>query len=382
VTNGITSASHTLTGTLIAATVNAATIGNIGANMVGTGTYLTSLNASNLSSGTVPSAQISGSYTGITAVGTIATGTWNGSVIGATYGGTGVNNGSNTLTLSGSYTLNQSVASGASPTLSGANFSSIPNGALTNSSVTVTAGSGLGGGGAVALGSSVTLTNAGVTSAVAGTAISVSGATGAVTINNTGVTSAVAGTGVSVSGATGAVTVSIGQAIGTGNSPTFAGITVPSITHSGTSGSGDIGASGAAFGTVWATATSAKYADLAERYVADAVYEPGTVVVFGGNEEITVTEQFADVRVAGAISTDPAYLMNSASTGLPVALRGKVPTKLFGPVTRGDLLVTCDSRPGFAVSVGQNTQFGHAVFAKSLTTDLTEGEKVITAVII
>lgn len=71
----------------------------------------------------------------------------------------------------------------------------------------------------------VTVTNTGVTSNVAGTGISVSGATGAVTITNSGVTSAVAGTGVGVSGATGAVTFSIGQAVGTGNSPTFIAVT-------------------------------------------------------------------------------------------------------------------------------------------------------------
>ena len=87
------------------------------------------------------------------------------------------------------------------------------NSGLQNSSVIVTAGTGMSGGGAVALGSSVTLTNAGVTSIVAGTGISISGATGAVTITNSltgGVTSAVAGNGIAVSGATGAVTFSLG----------------------------------------------------------------------------------------------------------------------------------------------------------------------------
>jgi hypothetical protein len=102
----------------------------------------------------------------------------------------------------------------------------LSNAQLTNSSVTVTAGTGMSGGGAVSLGSSITLTNAGVTSNVAGSGISVSGATGAVTITNSGVTSAVAGTGVSVSGATGAVTISIGQAVATSSSPTFAGLTI------------------------------------------------------------------------------------------------------------------------------------------------------------
>lgn len=119
-------------------------------------------------------------------------------------------------TISGSQTLTNKTISGASNTIS-----NIGNGSLTNSSVTVTAGTGLSGGGAVSLGSSVTLTNAGVTSNVAGSGISVSGATGAVTITNTGVTSNVAGTGVSVSGATGAVTISIGQAVATSSNVQF-----------------------------------------------------------------------------------------------------------------------------------------------------------------
>jgi hypothetical protein len=109
----------------------------------------------------------------------------------------------------GSVTLSlpQSINSGAAPTFAGTNFTSIPNGALTNSAVTVTAGTGLSGGGSVSLGSSITLTNAGVTSNVAGTGISVSGATGAVTITNTGVTSLTGGGGVTVSAGTGGVTL-------------------------------------------------------------------------------------------------------------------------------------------------------------------------------
>jgi hypothetical protein len=81
------------------------------------------------------------------------------------------------------------------------------SGTLANSAVTVTAGSGLSGGGSVSLGGSVTLSNAGVTSITAGTGISRDVSTGGVTITNTGVTSNVAGTGISVSGATGAVTI-------------------------------------------------------------------------------------------------------------------------------------------------------------------------------
>ena len=89
---------------------------------------------------------------------------------------------------------------------------SIANAKLTNSSVTVTAGTGMSGGGAVSLGGTVTLTNAGVTSATAGTGITVSGSTGAVTFTNAGVTSAVAGTGITVSASTGAVTFGVAAA--------------------------------------------------------------------------------------------------------------------------------------------------------------------------
>jgi len=99
-----------------------------------------------------------------------------------------------------------------------------------NGTITIAAGTGVGVGTTNTFttnqsgATTVTISNTGVTSNVAGTGISVSGATGAVTITNSGVTSAVAGTGVGVSGATGAVTFSIGQAVGTGNSPTFAGL--------------------------------------------------------------------------------------------------------------------------------------------------------------
>jgi hypothetical protein len=108
----------------------------------------------------------------------------------------------------------------------------------------------------------------------------------------------------------------------------------------GTTGTYSIGSPGRAFTTVYARATSAQYADLAEIYVPDRHYEPGTVVVFGGDREITETTADHDPRVAGVISTNPAYLMNSAAEGLPVALTGRVPCKVIGPISKGDVLVT------------------------------------------
>lgn len=102
-------------------------------------------------------------------------------------------------------------------------------------------------------------------------------------------------------------------------------------------------------------ATSAQYADLAENYVADADYAPGTVVVFGGTKEITTTTVSHDTRVAGVISTNPAYLMNSDAAGLPVALTGRVPCRVQGPVNKGDVLVTSET-PGIAQRI-DNTKF-------------------------
>jgi hypothetical protein len=143
----------------------------------------------------------------------------------------------------------------------------------------------------------------------------------------------------------------------------------------------NIGSDAAWWNAFYGKSVQAQYADLAEKYLADAEYQPGTVVVFGGDQEITTTNTFADVRVAGVISSDPAYLMNAAATGLPVALRGRVPVQVLGAVSKGDLLVT-STQAGFAQSVGQNNSYGQAVFAKSLTTDGSNGSKIIEAVII
>lgn len=133
---------------------------------------------------------------------------------------------------------------------------------------------------------------------------------------------------------------------------------------------------------VYGTATSAQYADLAEKYQTDAQYEPGTVLVFGGSREVTTTGSYADPSVAGVVSTAPAYLMNADEPhSVAVALRGKVPVKVVGPVRKGDLLVT-SYVAGHAESVGKETKYGVSVFAKSIQEDLAPGQKVIMAVII
>jgi hypothetical protein len=99
---------------------------------------------------------------------------------------------------------------------------------------------------------------------------------------------------------------------------------------------------------VYAKATSAQYADLAEVYESDADYEVGTVVIFGGKKEITISKEGNDIRVAGVISENPAYLMNSDATGLPVALMGKVKCKVVGHINKGDMLSTHPEHNGVA----------------------------------
>ena len=158
-------------------------------------------------------------------------------------------------------------------------------------------------------------------------------------------------------------------------------ITVGNVVNGNGNGVGNIGTSSTYFNTVFAKATSAQYADLAENYVADEDYAPGTVVVFGGNAEISISCEAGDERVAGVISTQPAHLMNAGQPGLPVALRGRVPVMVIGPVFKGDSLVT-SSTSGHAQSVGRNRSYGQAVFAKALETNTSPGEKIITAVIL
>jgi hypothetical protein len=95
---------------------------------------------------------------------------------------------------------------------------------------------------------------------------------------------------------------------------------------------------------------NATYADLAEFYEGDQEYAPGTVLVFGGDKEVTTTNVINDTRSAGVVTTDPAYVMNRDQKGIAVciALAGRVPVKVVGRVKKGDMLTT-SATPGYAV---------------------------------
>ena len=101
---------------------------------------------------------------------------------------------------------------------------------------------------------------------------------------------------------------------------------------------------------ITATATQAQYADLAENYLGDADYEPGTVLILGGSAEVTQSNKKNTPAIAGVVTTNPAHLMNEGLEGdhvVAVALRGRIPCKVKGPVRKGDVLIASDT-PGHA----------------------------------
>jgi hypothetical protein len=147
--------------------------------------------------------------------------------------------------------------------------------------------------------------------------------------------------------ATGNVTA--GNLITAGSLTVNANGLATSIVNGGANGAGNIGSSTNYFNRVFAQATTALYADLAELYAGDADYAPGTVVSFGGTHEVTISQQPNDTRIAGVISTNPSYQMNSgliADYAVAVALTGRVPTRVMGTVRKGDMMVSAGN--GFA----------------------------------
>lgn len=263
------------------------------------------------------------------------------------------------------------------------------SGALTNNdTLNLSGGSGIS---TSVSGSTFTINNSGVTSISAGSGISVSDSTGGITISATGVVAGVSSinsqtSAITVQGTSGEISVDVpasgiiklglpnsitagsvsasslvagtlsstntivatGNITG-GNFVTSGTVSTTGIVKTGSNASGDIGQPNNRFNKLYATATSALYADLAELYLADQDYVPGTVVCFGGAAEISVTDIDADTAVAGVVSTDPAYEMNSGLTGqhvVKVALTGRVPCRVTGQVTKGALLVSAGN--GFA----------------------------------
>jgi hypothetical protein len=123
-------------------------------------------------------------------------------------------------------------------------------------------------------------------------------------------------------------------------------------------------------------ASSAQYADLAENYLADAEYEVGTVMCVGGEKEVTAAVM-GSVAV-GVVSGNPAYLMNSElKNATAVALKGRVPCKVEGPVAKGDPLIPCHN--GFAKV---DTGTGYRQFAVALESNNELGVKLVEVLVL
>lgn len=154
----------------------------------------------------------------------------------------------------------------------------------------------------------------------------------------------------------------------------------------GTDNTYTLGLSGTRWAHVYATnitgvASSAKYADLAERYAADNAYAPGTVVMIGGEKEITAASPSDDVF--GVISTDPAYLMNSEAgsdeTHPAVALVGRVPCRVVGKVKKGEKLVVAAN--GVAMAAGSHTPSQDKLVGRALQDKYDDAEGLIEIVL-
>jgi hypothetical protein len=155
------------------------------------------------------------------------------------------------------------------------------------------------------------------------------------------------------------------------------------ITNLNASGVGNIGSSGTPFNTVFATATTALYADVAERFAADQEYAPGTVVELGGDKEVTRSLDDLSEKVFGVISTRAAYLMNSGvgtdATHPPIAMTGRVPVKVTGRITKGDRLVSAGQGQARAALPGEANAFN--VIGRALENKTTTDDGVIEAIV-
>lgn len=200
---------------------------------------------------------------------------------------------------------------------------------------------------------------------VATTALTIDGATSNVNVNtNLVVTGNISATGGTVS--FGTATISLGA-----------------ITNNNANGVGNIGSSSGYFNTIFAKATSAQYADIAERFAADAEYASGTVVELGGSEEVTLCVEELSNKVFGVVSTQPAYLMNGAAgpdaTHPAIAMSGRVPVMTMGFVTKGDRLVSAGNGVARAANLEEVTAFN--VIGRALTDKTSEGIDTVEAIV-
>ena len=301
------------------------------------------------------------------------------------------------------------VLSGASPEVSGATVSATGNitggNILTDGIISATGNIT----GNFILGNGSQLTGIDATSIQSGTSnvrVLSSGGNVSVGIGGTSNVAVFASTGAYVTGvisATGAITTG-GDISITGNIVDAAALTISTASNgnitlspNGTgviiaakdmlngqaNGVGNIGNATGYFNTIFAKATSAQYADVAEKYVADRAYGPGTVLEIGGPAEVQETTAYASTKIAGVVSTSPALLMNSTerdANSIELALLGRVPCRVIGRIARGDLLTSSD-RPGVATALIASDYQPGAVIGKALAGYDSDREGVIEVLV-
>ena len=164
---------------------------------------------------------------------------------------------------------------------------------------------------------------------------------------------------------------------------TAAAVGVVGITNLNGNGVGNIGSSSGYFNTVFAKATSAQYADVAERFAIDIEQPAGTVVELGGTAEITCAVDELSENVFGVISTQAAYLMNSGAgtdaTHPPIAMTGRVPVRVVGSIRKGDRLVSAGNGLARAARSGEATAFN--TLGRALHDKLEDNEGVVEAIV-
>lgn len=138
-----------------------------------------------------------------------------------------------------------------------------------------------------------------------------------------------------------------------------------------------------AIGTVKAANIDSSSADLAEKYLADADYPVGTVLVFGGDKEVTQSQSSHDTAIVGTVSESPGYTMNADLSGpnvVTVALLGRVPCRVTGSINKGDLLVSSET-PGVATSLDQERYRPGCVIGKALENYSSNSNGIIEIVV-
>jgi hypothetical protein len=160
-------------------------------------------------------------------------------------------------------------------------------------------------------------------------------------------------------------------------------VSVKQINNLGLNGTGNIGNATNGFNTIFAKATSAQYADIAERFEIDVEMPPGTVVELGGTAEITCSKDDCSDKVFGVISTQAAYLMNSSAgtnaTHPPIAMTGRVPVRVVGVVHKGDRLVSAGQ--GLARSAAPGEATWATTIGRALSSKLNAEPGTVEAIV-